>query len=59
VYLVSGLKIVRGLSIESKEKRGYRGIIKVGINATIVTGGVPVSGGPKIKRKVERKEGVT
>jgi hypothetical protein len=59
VYLVSGLKIARGVSAESEEKRGYGGATEVGIDATAVTGGVPVSGGPKIERKVERREGVT
>ncbi|CZR60316.1 uncharacterized protein PAC_10212 [Phialocephala subalpina] len=59
VYLVTGLKIARGVSADSEEKMNYGSAVKVGIDATVVLVGVPVSGGPKVEGKLERKEGVS
>lgn len=58
VYLIMGLKIARWMDAESNEYTIYRGAAKVGVDGTVVSGGVPISGGPSVEGKLEKREGV-
>jgi hypothetical protein len=48
IYMITGVKIARGASATGKTAKGYEGMLKVGLDATMLTG-VPVSAGPKIE----------
>ena len=54
VYMVTGVKIARGAAVRSKTMIEYGGMLRVGLDATSLTG-VPISGGPQIE-KSEMKE---
>ncbi|KUJ15790.1 uncharacterized protein LY89DRAFT_685729 [Mollisia scopiformis] len=58
VYMITGLKIARGMKAESKQGKSLKGKVEVGVDATMLTG-VPVSGGPKVGGGVEAKNGVS
>lgn len=57
VYMVTGVKVAKGLSFEGSQVRAVGVGGAVTVDATAL-GGVPVSGGPKgeVQRKVEIKE---
>ncbi|KAG4438863.1 hypothetical protein IFR05_005652 [Cadophora sp. M221] len=59
VYLVTGLKIARGMSAESEKVRGHGGALSLGVDATLLTGGVPIQGGPQVEITLEKKDGVS
>ena len=48
IYMVTGVKIACGASVNGKTVKEYEGKLKVGLDATLLTG-VPVSGGPRIE----------
>ena len=57
VYMITGLKIARGVTTETSEGKG-RGVYgKVGVDGTPV--GIPVSGGPKAKWSSKTVENVS
>jgi hypothetical protein len=58
VYMITGLKIARGVSAETEVSEEYGVGGKVGVDATAFTGGVPVSGGPKGKWSSKSSEGI-
>jgi hypothetical protein len=48
VYMVTGVKIARGASVTGKTVKEYEGLLKVGLDATMLTA-VPISAGPQIE----------
>lgn len=46
--MVTGVRSTRGASVTTVTVKGYKGMLKVGLDATILTG-VPVSGGPQVE----------
>lgn len=58
VYMVTGLKIAKGVSAETGSRKEHSIEGQLGVDATAITGGVPVSAGPKGKWSSETSEGV-
>jgi hypothetical protein len=56
VYIVTGLKVVRGGKIKSSKTRGRGGALSVGLDGTGVA--VPVEAGPEFEVQRSREEGV-
>ena len=54
IYMVTGVKIARGAAVTSKRMIAYEGMLRVGLDATALTG-VPISAGPGIQT-LGRKE---
>ncbi|KAH6713890.1 hypothetical protein BKA61DRAFT_52153 [Leptodontidium sp. MPI-SDFR-AT-0119] len=59
VYLVTGIKIARGMSAESEKVRGHGGALSLGVDATLLTGGVPIQAGPQVETASEKMESVS
>lgn len=58
VYMITGLKIARGVSAETEVSKEHGVEGKLGVDATALAGGVPVSGGPKGKWSSKNSEGI-
>lgn len=60
VYIITGLKIVRGASAKTLAGRSVGGSLGVEIDGTVWSGGsVPVSGGPEISATVSQRQGTS
>jgi hypothetical protein len=57
IYMVTGVKIARGASVTGKTVKVYEGMLKAGLDATMLTG-VPVSGGPQIETSSTKEQEV-
>ncbi|KAH7417512.1 hypothetical protein BKA64DRAFT_740007 [Cadophora sp. MPI-SDFR-AT-0126] len=56
VYVVTGIKVVRGAKGKSGRERGVGGEVGVSVDGTIWSGGlVPVGGGPSVSSQHDRK----
>jgi hypothetical protein len=53
VYIITGLKVVRGGKLKSSKTRGHGGTLSVGVDGTALT--VPVDAGPELE--VQREKG--
>lgn len=58
IYMVTGVKIARGASVLGKIVKASWGVLKAGLDATMLIG-VPVSGGPQIERRSAKERGAT
>jgi hypothetical protein len=56
VFMVTGVKIARGATVTSKNVKECGGMLKIGVDGTMV--GAPVSGGPKVESTMTRTEKV-
>lgn len=60
VYIITGLKVVRGASAKTLAGRSVGGSLGVEIDGTVWSGGsAPVSGGPEISATVSRRQGTS
>ncbi|KAG7289310.1 hypothetical protein NEMBOFW57_005677 [Staphylotrichum longicolle] len=60
VYIITGLKVIRGASARTLAGRSVGGSLGVEIDGTFWSGGsVPVSGGPEISATVSRRQGTS
>lgn len=57
IYMITGVKIARGASATDKTVQEYEGMLKVGVDATMLTG-VPLSAGPKIETSSSKEREV-
>lgn len=57
IYMITGVKIVRGAQVKETIERGFGGDTEVGVDATMV--GVPVSVGPKLEASKENKREIS
>ncbi|KAH6670620.1 hypothetical protein B0J14DRAFT_429166, partial [Halenospora varia] len=56
IYMVTGVKIARGAEVSGRIIKEYTGMLKVGLDATMLTG-VPISGGPAVETgKMKERE---
>lgn len=56
VYVITGIKVVRGAQANTQKSRGVTGTLGVEVDGTLVTSGVvPVSGGPELEASVSKK----
>jgi hypothetical protein len=57
VYMITGIKVARGVTAESLESKQYGGTVKVGVDGTPV--GVPITVGPKASSSSEHIEAIS
>jgi len=53
LYMITGIKIARGASVQTTDTRGFGGEVKVNIDGTLVA--APVSGGPEVSLDKDKK----
>lgn len=58
IYMITGVKIVRGAQVKETVKRGFGGDGEVGVDVSMLTG-VPVSTAPRLEASRQKKRQVS